>query len=429
MTRNGGTMNKRALAITLVSITLAVVAIVALLCWPHAKDAVGHPDKGGTAIVGDPKPKNDAAYLKAHPEVDAKILQGVLEALGYKKGPKLGDQLAGAVNSLDERQIRKAFEEAVWSGHWKMDEVAPLLLSYLNDNNAFVRFDAAKTLLTIGDASGVDALMAIVKTKGPMDGSDSDLRIQAANVLAQYKIDSATGPIDQLFQDSKNGYLIYTMMELNDKNAAAIVEEAGYYPLAPSIMDYALAGSQKFVPNIARTYATTVDPDVKVTAAFALATLSGDQGAIQFLAQEADTLDANANGSLRVNQLTAEKALKFLGSIDSPIARASLENALSSSDSQAVAIAAINLLFNQGGSEKAINVLAEQLEETSPPSRWIPWDTELSAAQKLMNNPRIQAAGAVYAQKSGNGSWQLYTNDRKNWSINNWIGGYVVKRK
>jgi HEAT repeat protein len=422
-------MNKRVSAIAFASITLAALAILGFLFWPHDNDGGAQPTQGTTSDLKKSSQKLDATYVKSHPEEESKILKGVLNSLGYETGGKLEEQLASAVNSHDEGQIRRAFEEAVWSGKWKMAEVAPLLLSYLSDTSAYVRFNAAKMLLTIGDAAGAGPLMAIVETKGSMSAGDGDLRVQAANVLAQYRIDAATAPIDQLYQASKNGYLIYTMIKLNDKSAVPIVEKPGYFPETPSIMDYALAGSVKFVPNIARTFSTTTDPDVKTTAAFALATLSGDQDAIKYLAQAANSLVVGANGSPQVSRQTAEQALKFLGSIDSPVARTTLENALSSTDSQAVAIAAINLIFNQGGSDKAINVLVAQLEETSPPNSWIPWNTVLSAAQQLPANPQIQAAGTVYARKSGNGSWQLYTSDRKNWSINNWIDGYVVKRK
>jgi hypothetical protein len=89
-----------------------------------------------------------------------------------------------------------------------------------------------------------------------------------------------------------------------------------------------------------------------------------------------------------------------------------------------VQCAIVNLLYNQGGSEKAKGVLAEALNLKRMN---LPWDWVWQVAAQFKDDPQIKAAGARFAQTDVTESWQLWTCDRQNWPIYNWIDGCVLK--
>jgi hypothetical protein len=163
---------------------------------------------------------------------------------------------------------------------------------------------------------------------------------------------------------------------------------------------------------------------VKVAAAWALATMTNDQNAINYLVQEGQTGLTNPSA---VDGPTERSVIQYLGSIQNPAAKQTLESALSSSDPTIVQTAIVNLIYNQGGSDKAVQVIANQLND--PAKATLPWDFTLNMAAQLTSNPTIQSAGQSFAQHDATGDWQTYTVERQNWPINNWINNYVVKLK
>jgi hypothetical protein len=102
-----------------------------------------------------------------------------------------------------------------------------------------------------------------------------------------------------------------------------------------------------------------------------------------------------------------------------------LEAALSSNDPGVVQIAALNLVFNQGGSDKVNQMVAAEL--TGPPNP-LGLDMALNLAPQLLSDPQVQAAGQAFSQHDGSGAWQRATVDRANWSTYNWMSGvYITK--
>ena len=59
----------------------------------------------------------------------------------------------------------------------------------------------------------------------------------------------------------------------------------------------------------------------------------------------------------------------------------------------------------------------------------LPWDFVWQVAAQFKDDPQIKAAGAHFAQTDITESWQLWTEDRQNWPIYNWIDGCVLKLK
>jgi HEAT repeat protein len=331
--------------------------------------------------------------------------------------------LQNAIDTGDKIKILRAFTD-IYSRTWKMSEVVPALKSFLNNQDPFVRYLAAQDLFIVGDNSGYSTLLALVQASDPIPGIEGalDVRIQAAQILAQYGQTDATQAIYNLYQQTKNGSLIPALEALNPSDAAAIVQSRGFFAEAPSMIHYGQDGVTQFVPQITSTFNSTQNPAVKAAAAWALATMTGDQNAVNYLVQtaQADLNDPSQTGS--VNERTV---ISYLGSIQTPAAKQTLEAALNSSDPIVVQTAVVNLIYNQGGSDQAVQVIANQLN--NPTQATLPWDFTLNMATQLLSNPTIQSAGQVFSQTDATGQWQLYTVERQSWPVSNWIGGYVVK--
>jgi hypothetical protein len=178
-----------------------------------------------------------------------------------------------------------------------------------------------------------------------------------------------------------------------------------------------------FIPQITDAFQNSRDQDIKMAAAWALATLQGDQDSVKFLVQ---TAQLAINGSQQSIYTSNIEALKYLGSVQSPVAKAALEMALDSQNLPVLEIAMANLVFNQNGSAKATEKIISQLNGDTPPSNQIGVTLLLNMAAKMQNDPGIAAAGERYSVGDGY-DWQLYTVERKNWPIYNWMWDYTHK--
>jgi hypothetical protein len=116
--------------------------------------------------------------------------------------------------------------------------------------------------------------------------------------------------------------------------------------------------------------------------------------------------------------------VKYLGTVQDPRMKPLLERALDCDDPAVVQCAIVNLLYNQGGSAKAKNVLAEALYLKRMN---LDWDFVCEVASQFKDDPGIKAAGEHFAQNDVTESWQLWTGDRQNWPIYNWVDGCVLK--
>lgn len=130
-----------------------------------------------------------------------------------------------------------------------------------------------------------------------------------------------------------------------------------------------------------------------------------------------------ARAGLKESDNTGEplksKLVSYLGTIQNPAAKQTLEAALSSTDPMVLEAAITNLIYNQGGSDKAVQVIANQLKNSTRAT--LPWDFTMNMATQLLDNPKIQAARQKFSQTDVTGEWQLYTVERKNWSVYNWL--------
>ena len=331
----------------------------------------------------------------------------------------LHDEIA----SGDKGRILRAFHDAVYMQYWPKSDVIPVLKGYLNDSDPFVRYLAAQDFFIMGDNEGYSTLLGLVQSNAPLEGLEGtgDLRVQAATILAQFRQTDASQAIYNLYQQTKSGDLIAALATLGSPQAATLTEARGYFSDASSLAFYGQAGATQFIPQITSTFNSTQNLDVKAAAAWALATMTNDSNAIGYLVQQAQAGLSNPNQP-GVNE---EALISYLGSIQTPAAKQTLEAALGSTDPAVVQTAAVNLVFNQGGSEKVNQMVAAQL--TGPPNL-LGADMALNLAPQLLNDPQVQAAGQYFSQHDGSGAWQRATVDRANWSTYNWMSGlYIAK--
>ncbi len=385
---------------------LAIVAVVFLIA-------------GGTFIYSF----RDTRLTK---EETGKALEAAFDKLSKINGAKpvapITQFLTDAVASGDKGEILRAFSDAVYSRNWFMRDVIPALKPFLNNPNPFVRYLAAQDLLIVGDNSGYSALISLVQSNSPIDGIGNDVRMNAAETLAQFRQTDATEDIFALYQQTNDGQLIYALEMLEADQAKAIDEAKGYYPEVPSMVHYGKVKANTFLPQITRAFQNSPKPDVKAAAAYALATMTGDQNAINYLIQ---TAQAGLNGSNQLAGVDERTLISYVGSIQSPAAKQTLETALNSADPYVVQGAIVYLIYNQGGSDKAMQVIVNQLNDA--PNATMPWDFTLSMATQLLDDPQIQAAGQKFSRNDATALWWYYTVERKNWSIYNWVSGYVIK--
>jgi hypothetical protein len=239
--------------------------------------------------------------------------------------------------------------------------------------------------------------------------------------VAQFRQYGATQSIYELYQKTKNGNLIADLVTLGSPQGAAATEERGYFSDAASLEFYGQAAARQFLPQINSTFYNTQNPDVKAAAAWDLATMTGNQDAISYLAQQAQL---GLNNPAQAGSLNVRNAVKYLGSITTSQAKQALEAALGSADSMVVQTAAVNLVLNQGGSDKVNQMVAAEL--TGPPNP-LGADMALNLAPQLLNDPRVQAAGQTFSRQDGSGAWRRYTVNRANWPVYSWVDSYVMK--
>jgi HEAT repeat protein len=344
-----------------------------------------------------------------------------MKKAGIQVAPSIAEQLRQAVATNNHTEIVRAFHEAIYGRGQKMAEVLPVVREYLSATDPFIQYTAARTLYTAGDRSGFETLLRMVSSRDTIPEGKQDLRVEAARELAKFREKEAVGSIVELYRTTAGGGLLSALSTLGGQEIVSELQRQSFYANKFSIVRYGILEIQTFVPQIAATFQQTTDLELKNAAAWALAR-AGDQNYVQYLTEAAQpAINAAPKDSGTYNE--SEAALRYLGSLQSPIARQVLESALDSNDSVAVRYAVVNLLFNQvDGSEKARQVV---LRELRGEQRKLGAELMLNIASKL-DDPEIRAAGEAFDQRSGDRSWKLYAVERRQWPIYNWIDEYVV---
>jgi hypothetical protein len=356
-----------------------------------------------------------------------------LKNAGFKPAGPISTFLFTANASGDSAKIGRAYSDAVYSPRWKMDDVIPALKECLNFPSLFVKYYAAKSLYIVGDNSGYETLLKMVESPNPIMHETTDLRIQAAKTLAQYRQKDATPAIVALYSNSHNGDLCQVLANLGQP-----LPQQSTLPFVYSrsaFVQYAESGDVEFIPQLLEVFRNprglgSEGDEQKLAAAYALASMTTNQEAVDYLVTFAKNgLNPPVGDTNPVNTLNLQSALKYLGSIQNPEAKLVLESALGSSDPPCREIAISNLLFNQGGSQKALDIVIHQLKQEIPTTQDLSWDFILRVAAQLRDNPQITSATNSFFPRNRDEflpMWNLYTVERANWPIYNWIDGPVV---
>lgn len=413
----------------LAGLALTVIALGLALYLVRTRESKSLPPVAG--LQSDPSHRQsartplDAGALPGEDEQRKAMVQflaGIADGMkkaGIPEMPSVAESLRSAVESNDHGEIVRAFHEAIYGRWQKMNEVLPAIRSYLRHPDPFVRYTAARSLYTAGDRSGYETLIEMVNADQAILEGSQDLRVEAAQILAKFREREAASAIIALYGKSKAGGLLSSLATLGVRTPEAV-----RFPFVPSdlaITEYAKIGAVEFLPQIAATFQHSTDSQIKNAAAWALAR-SGRVDYANYLAQAAQAaINANPRGSQKFDSST--EALRYLGSLQLPVAKQTLERALYSKNPVAVQYAVVNLLFNQPGeSEKVKQVV---LRELRGEQRKLGAELLLNIASKL-DDPEIRAAGHAFDQRSGGRSWKLYAVERRQWPIYNWIDDYAV---
>ena len=422
-------MNQRFLILAVAIILSAVV--IGSLVWlkdSNQPSEMAEPGKRASSnilSVNTAQPSGSAlGATNTAPENSAaaqKLLKEMLQQKGIKEMPPLEKYLRDEIASGDKDRISRAFHDAIYSQYWPMSDVIPVLKGFLNYPDPFVRYLSAQDLMITGDNSAYATLLALIQSNAPIAGIGTDVRIQAAETLAQFRQTDAIPAILAAYQKTHNGNYMADLIKLQAGEVISIIETKGYFADPMAIQDYGQVGVQQYVPQLTSTFYNTQKTDLKEAAAWALATMTGNQDAINFLVQQ---VRLGLNDPSQTGSVNLRNAIQYLGALQSPQVKPVLESALSSSNSMVVQTAAVNLLFNQGGSDKVNQMVASELTGSS---NSLGADMVLNLAPQLLNDPKVQAAGQNFSEHDGSGAWQRATVVRGSWPIYNWIDSYVIK--
>lgn len=342
-----------------------------------------------------------------------------LKRMGMRELPAAKKYLEDAAATGDKGRVLRAVHDVICSPTiWKLDEAIPALEACLKFPDPYVRYAAAEALFTVGVRSGYSTLIELVQADEPIEGLGRDVRIEAAATLAKFRETSAAPAIYELYQRTRSGALIAALSLLQAEQAPSLVGSRGFFPESSAMRYYALNNSTNLIPQIKSTFYSTRRPDVKVASAYALAAMSGSPEAISYL------VDVVESGNEPQGQGGYRDSVRYLGALQVPQAKETLEAALDSKDSTTVQVAAVNLIFNQGGSSKVNHMVAAELQGEPTP---LGTDLALNLAVQLRGDPAIESAGQAFARRNPGGSWELYTIERKNWPIYNWVDNFVVR--
>ena len=344
----------------------------------------------------------------------------------------LVSDLREEVASHDAGRILRAFHGAIYEPYAKMEISLPAIRSYLHDPDPWVRYLAAETLYTVGDQSGLATLVELVDSADripePLEGSNEDLRLQAARVLGKFRQTVAAPHLIQVYQKTQQDEWLDVIVSLLKKDtppdllAVLLTKKNSAF----GIFHLSLAESPDIRTAAEELFRNPKTPSiyqegVRQIAAWALARLTGNEEYARYLIQAAvPSIDGRKNGFEDL------RALRYLGSLHHPLARETLERALDSSNSLTVETAVVNLLFNQPAhSEKARQVILRHLKGEQN-VMWN-WERTLQIAAKI-DDPEIRAAGEAFDRRTpGNCSWRVWGVERKNWPIYTWVDDYVVE--
>jgi HEAT repeat protein len=417
-------MRRRSDALIFALCGAVALAILAALMQKPGKAAKAAPFENSettpeAATHFESMSPQERASLKAALQTLVEGLKGV----GLKPVPKIEPVLAEAVASGDYIRILQAFDDAIYGRFVDLRESIPALKGYLDSDDSVVRCLAAEHLLVAGEREGVEKLIGLLTQQDPIPFRDpphrSDLRDKAAGLLGKFRIEESADALQDYYRRTGSGSAGGALTALGHR--AQLADER----YQPSVGEwYGRTHATEFIPNLAETFNRTKNPDIRTPAAWALARMTGGQVYVDYLIEAARPAMESSDRRIPAVLIPSRKALRYLGSIQSPEAIAALEQALQSADPLAANDALVNLLFNQKiPSEPARRMLLEQLAGTA--DHRIPAENVMRIIA-AMDDPELRQAAERASRRTSAYAWQYWGVQRSNWPVENWIYDHVV---
>ena len=326
-----------------------------------------------------------------------------------------------AIASGDVEAVLRTFHMAAYNRGIKNSELQEAFKPFLNNANSSVRFLAAKYLYLTGDRSAKDTLISLMQLQNPLTRDGVDQRILAAQTLAKYREKSAASQIIDLYHKTSDGSLLSSLALLGVRPPGA--EKFPYVGRENALTEYGLVEARDLVSKIQNTFETSKDTETLMGAARSLAQMTGEPKYLDYLVGIAQS--AIADG---LTPRDTRKSIKYLGSIDSPEARAVLQAGLESGNAEVVQYSAVNLLFNQSdGYDSVKQRLLHELDAANVKDFKLGEELKWHLTAVMADDSDISQAAKAYSDRTQLFDWEYNVLERKSWPIYNWVDNYVVQ--
>ncbi len=337
-----------------------------------------------------------------------------------KRERRIKDKINIALASGDDGEVLRALHLSAYSREYKNSEIQSAFRSFLTNTRPYIRLLVARYLYITGDNSGRQTLLNIISLPSAILVEGLDHRIEAAEILSRYRDKGASNDIISLYGVTKDGAVLDSLARLGVR----CPEEAkfSYIGSENALTHYGMVGAIEFVPKMRKTFATASDSRSRIGAARSIAQLTGEAQYLEFLAVHANIAVKEDNPNK-----DSLRALKYLGSIDSPIALKVLSDGVLSANKEAVKYSAVNLLHNQDkGFGPVKQLLLKELEPKNAKLFKLPEELKWQLITVASDDPEIERAAKAYSDRMQAFDWEYYVRERKQWPIYNWVDNFVV---
>lgn len=388
------------------------------------------PSTPSPAVVQSATPPSTPAAVNEKEKNPLEAMIGAMEKMGASRFDSPQAVIDAAVQSKDREKIAQAINEIVYGDIWPRDSVIATLGSLLKSDDLETQLEAARSLYVMGDSSGQDALIALVRSPSPIvirsevhAGGSFDLRLSAAEVLADYRVTEAKSALLELYNRTKARKLLRGLAEMGAEEAAPLMKAATHDKPSSGLME--TYGLVRYRPELHRIRAVknnqTADISLRLAAAWAETRIDPDESASRLIRDYVASVFPTGGA----DNSTLERALKYLGTLEDS-ASVQLLNQVAQESSQpiVVRIAVTNLMLNhQGQSAPAREMVAAELGGTATPL-----GRELALRLASVSSDVIASrAGEDFDRlHPENKTWKRYGINRAQWSPWSWVSDYVI---
>jgi hypothetical protein len=422
------------------SLLLAVIlAILGLsVFWLHSLARNRHklslPAATGPSAFPRPTTATNSSSFKTNGQTNSEVLAisaafgkfaDMMVKAGARKVGSCEDELARAINTGDRGEIIRAFDEAIYGYASRPSGAIAAFKKELLNADPFIRYLAAEHLYIVGDNSGFDALIGIVRDTTNVPSLDPALRQNALQTLAKYREKRAGFEIAQLFDSSgARNYITPLALLGATQSVKRIVSLLGPGDDVQVALIYGRLGCNEVTPCLEPIVTNINLPTAtRASAAWALFQVTRESRYAEMLLEWAKaTLAVPANGrDLDYGEPT--KVFRFAASVPDARIRSLLEDCLSSPNQVLRQYSFVSLMLNQGGDSPKLK--AALLGELNLRSDRLPLEL-LAQIASQSKDPEIRAAGFQWDKVRGEHFFENWAVRRKDWPVYSWAEDYAI---